>query len=62
MRNSGKLGNYGLIARAICRQTRRLFVLYVTAKSLSNQQPLLVKLREKKVYLFHLFLTSTIIR
>jgi hypothetical protein len=62
MRNSGKLGNYELIVRAICRQTLRLFVLYVTAKSLSNQQPLLVKLRVKEVYLFHLFLTSTIIR
>jgi hypothetical protein len=60
MWNNGKVINYGQITTANCRQRQKLFMLYLTTKSFSHQLQMLMELRVEEVYLFHVFLTTTI--
>jgi hypothetical protein len=68
MSNSGKVNNYRRIGsvsrdsciRANCCQGRKLYIIYMTANSFNRQLQLFVKLGEKEVYLFNVFLTTTI--
>jgi hypothetical protein len=60
MRSSEKVSNHGRIISASCRQRRKFFMLYTMAKSFNCQLQLLIKLRVKEVYLFHVFLNTTI--
>jgi hypothetical protein len=57
-----EISNYGWIIIANCRLRRKLFVLYLTAESSSHKLQLLVKLRVKEAYVFHVLLATIIIR
>jgi hypothetical protein len=60
IRNSGKVIMGGLSVQTITRDGYNTFMLYLMARLFNHQLQLVIKLRVKDVYLFCMFLITTI--